>query len=227
MSPACRFHYLLEDDSNPKTLVAAFARTWKFRQRFRTLANAATLLKLLLQKLKNMTTSILRRGNTRFVFLFGFSLLAGSAVGESNSAHPGARAVTEGLHGGVVVHVGCEYGGNTLKLGQAGAWLVRGLERDPDKIRAARKRIVDAGRYGPVSVAEWCGDVLPFVDNSIDVILLDGGAEVALEECTRALRPGGRVCFQEGGTLGGKLSSSARRIPMSGRMRFTMRAAPR
>jgi outer membrane protein assembly factor BamB len=146
-----------------------------------------------------MTNSILRGGVTGFVFLTGFLVLTGRALGASGAMHPDARAVTEGLDGGIVVHVGCEDGEYTLKLGQAGAWVVRGLDRDPDKIRAAKNRIVDAGRYGPVSVAEWHGDVLPFVDNSIDVILLDNGAVVALEECTRALRPGGKVCLQEGG----------------------------
>jgi len=140
-----------------------------------------------------------RLGVAVFHLLTGFLLLAGSALGDSGAAHPAARTVLDGLDCGVVVHVGCQDGTNTLELGKAGAWVVRGLDRDPDKIRAARKRIVDAGRCGPVSVAVWRGDVLPFVDNSIDVILLDHGAEVALEECARALRPGGKVLFREGG----------------------------
>jgi hypothetical protein len=87
----------------------------------------------LLQKQKNMTNSVLRGGVTGFVFLFGFSFLAGSAVGDSNSAHPDARAVLDGLDGGIVVHVGCQDGENTLKLGQAGAWVVRGLDRAKEK----------------------------------------------------------------------------------------------
>jgi len=141
-----------------------------------------------------------RSGFAAFLFFFftAYLFFAGSALGASGAAHPAARAVLDGFDGGVVVHVGCQDGTNTLKLGQAGTWVVRGLDRDPDKIRAARERIVGAGRYGPVSAAVWRGDVLPFVDNSIDVILLDNGAEVALEECTRALRPGGKVCFREG-----------------------------
>ncbi len=141
-----------------------------------------------------------RSGVGGLLFLTGFLFLAASALGASGAVHPAAQAVRDGLDGGVVVHVGCEDGRNTLKLGQAGAWVVRGLDRDPDKIRAARERIVEAGRYGPVSVALWRGGVLPFVDNSIDAILLDNGAKVALEECNRALRPGGKACFHKGDT---------------------------
>ncbi|NQU74827.1 MAG: class I SAM-dependent methyltransferase, partial [Planctomycetes bacterium] len=144
--------------------------------------------------------SLFRSGVTGLLFLTGFLFLAGRALGASGATHPAAGAVMNGFDGGMVVHVGCADGRNTLKLGQAGTWVVRGLDRDPDKIRAARERIVDAGRYGPVSVAVWRGGVLPFVDNSVDVILLDNGAEVGLEECVRALRPGGKVCFQKGGT---------------------------
>ena len=140
-----------------------------------------------------------RSGFAALLVFTGYSLLAGSALGAAGAAHPDPRTVTDGYDGGVVVHVGCQDGGNTLKLARTGTWVVRGLDRDPDKIRTARERIVGAGRYGPVSAAVWRGDVLPFVDNSVDVILLDNGAKVALAECTRALRPGGKVCFQEGG----------------------------
>ena len=140
-----------------------------------------------------------RSGFAAFLSFTAYLFLAGSALGASGATYPDARAVMDGFDGGVVVHVGCQDGRNTLKLGQAGKWAVLGLDRDPDKIRAARERIVRAGRYGPVSAVVWRGEGLPFVDNSIDVILLDNGAKVALAECTRALRPGGKVHFQEGG----------------------------
>jgi len=146
-----------------------------------------------------MTTTVSRRGVTGFSFLVAFSLLAGSAAGESNSATPDARAVTDGLRSGIVVHVGCGDGERTLKLAAAGQWVVRGLDRDPDKIRAARERIVAAGRYGPVSATVWRGDALPFVDNSINVIVLDNGVDVPIEECLRVLCPGGRVYSRKDG----------------------------
>ena len=132
-----------------------------------------------------------------FIFVAGNLLHAASALGVSDAAHPAVQSVTDGYDGGIVVHVGCDDGRNTLKLGQADTWVVRGLDRDADKVRAARKRIVDAGRYGSVSAAVWRGDVLPFVDNSIDVILLDNGEEVAIEQCLRVLRPGGKVWFKK------------------------------
>ena len=143
--------------------------------------------------------SLSRSRVTGFAFVTGFLAFAGCALGAFGATRPAGPDVTRGFDGGVVVHVGCGDGRHTLELGQGGTWVVRGLDRDPDKIRAARERIAGAGRYGPVSVAVWRGGGLPFVNNSIDVILLDNGAEVAPEECLRALRPGGKVCFQKGG----------------------------
>jgi len=133
-----------------------------------------------------------------FLFVAGNFLPAAIALGVSDATHPAAQTVTDGYDGGIVVHVGCGDGGNTLKLRQADKWIVRGLDRDPNKVSAARKRIVDAGCYGPVSVDMWRGDALPFVDNSIDVILLDNGEQVPIEQCMRVLRPGGKVWFKKG-----------------------------
>lgn len=138
-----------------------------------------------------------------FIFVAGDFLRAASAPAVWDAASPsvpnvpGVPSVTDGYDGGIIVHVGCGDGTNTLRLCQADTWVVRGLDRDADKVRAARKRIVEAGRYGPVSAAVWDGDVLPFVDNSIDVILLDNGEQVAVEQCLRALRPGGTVWFRK------------------------------
>lgn len=141
----------------------------------------------------------LRPGLVAWLLLVGCLGLAGVALGASGEAHPDAPAVLAGVNGGVVVHVGCQDGTHTLKLARAGKWVVLGLDPDPAMVGAARKRIAQAGLYGPVSAVVWRGDALPLADSSIDVILLDNGAKVALDEYTRALRPGGKVFFRKGG----------------------------
>jgi len=104
-----------------------------------------------------------------------------------------------GFSGGVVVHVGCGEGAGTVKLGQEGRWIVRGLDRDPGRVRAARERIAGAGLLGPVSAAQWSAGSLPFVESSVNVIIVDREAPVDVAQCKRALRPGGKVYFKADG----------------------------
>ncbi len=121
---------------------------------------------------------------------------AAPALGE---VHPADVPVTDDFDGGIVVHVGCGNGADTVKLGRSDRWIVRGLDSDPDSIRATRERVIAANLYGRVSAAVWNGNSLPFIDNSINIIIIDNGAALSLDECKRALRPGGKVYFNKGG----------------------------
>ncbi len=80
-----------------------------------------------------MTNSVFRGGVTGFVILAGFLFLARFVFAACGGAHPDVPSVTDGLDGGIVVHVGCEDDENTLRLGQAGTWVVRGLDREPER----------------------------------------------------------------------------------------------
>jgi len=111
-----------------------------------------------------------------------------------------ARLISSsGLSGGLIVHVGCGDGKRTEELGQEDTFTVHGLSRDAEKVQAARKRFVDGKRYGGVSVALWKGGGLPYVDNCVNVLVVEPDSPVDRAECLRVLCPGGKLMTQAEG----------------------------
>jgi len=104
-----------------------------------------------------------------------------------------------GFSGGVAVHVGCGDGRDTVKLGDAGKWVVRGLDTNAHCVRATRERIAKAGLSGSMSAGLWRGRSLPFVDHSVNLIVVEDDVAVDTQECRRVLRPGGRVYTRKDG----------------------------
>ena len=63
--------------------------------------------------------------------------------------------------GGLIVHVGCGDGRNTLALRTSDNWLVQGLDPNPQDVQKARSLIQAAGLCGAVTVDRWEGPLLP------------------------------------------------------------------
>ena len=93
-----------------------------------------------------------------------------------------------GMHGGLLVHLGCGDGKLTAELGREKSYLVLGLDTDPAQVAAARARLVKQGVYGRITVDVWDGKTLPLADNLATVIV--GSIPPALTaECQRVLEP--------------------------------------
>jgi len=135
----------------------------------------------------------------RIAILLSWLFLCGLVVVPVVAQEMSGLLEESGFSGGVVVHLGCGEGSDTVDLGRNGRWIVRGLDRDPDQVTLARERIAGAGLSGRVSAAAWQGGGLPFVDNGVNVIILDEKAGLAPEACLQALCPGGRVFFKRAG----------------------------
>lgn len=100
--------------------------------------------------------------------------------------------------GGLLVHLGCEDGRLIAAQRVSERWLVHGLDEDAARVDAARRAIEALGAYGPVSVDQCSGKRLPYVDNSVNVVVLSpswrGNRELTApdrEEIMRVLVPGG------------------------------------
>jgi len=96
-----------------------------------------------------------------------------------------------GVKGGLIVHVGCGDGRLTAALRANDNLIVHGLDTDLASVTAARKHIESLGRYGPVSVDWWKGGALPYVDNSVNLLIADADGRVEMAEAMRVLAPGG------------------------------------
>jgi outer membrane protein assembly factor BamB len=98
-------------------------------------------------------------------------------------------ARSSGVQGGLVVHLNCGDGTQTLKLRLNEKYLVHGLDVSDGNVQTARKNILAAKLYGPVSASVFDGARLPYVDNLVNLIVCDGGTKVPREELLRALAP--------------------------------------
>jgi len=103
------------------------------------------------------------------------------------------------ISGGLVVHVGCGDGERTMALRLSDAFLVHGLDTDALNVGKARAAIRAAGKYGPVAVDLWGGGPLPYVDNCVNLLVVDDDAEASRSECMRVLCPKGVLIEQAGG----------------------------
>jgi SAM-dependent methyltransferase len=106
---------------------------------------------------------------------------------------------TTGIKGGLIVHLGCGDGKLTAALRAGEGYTVHGLEADPAKVAEARSHIQERDIYGPVSVEQFSGTVLPYADNLINLIVVQDTGKVPINEVMRVLAPGGVACFQRKG----------------------------
>ena len=97
-----------------------------------------------------------------------------------------------GVKGGVVVHVGDD-ANLTAALRLNDRYVVQGLVTSRAKLREARAKIAAAGEYGPVSIAVFDGENLPYADNMVNLIVISNQSSVTSEEVERVLAPSGVV----------------------------------
>ncbi|MCY2987019.1 MAG: PQQ-binding-like beta-propeller repeat protein, partial [Planctomycetota bacterium] len=100
-----------------------------------------------------------------------------------------------GIEGGLVVHLGCGDGKLTACLRASDRFLVHGLDTDAKHVAAARIHIQSLGSYGPISVQQWSGQRLPYVDNFVNLVVVSGQSSIARAELLRVLVPNGVAVF--------------------------------
>ena len=96
-----------------------------------------------------------------------------------------------GVNGGLVVHVNCNDGKLTLALRADDSFVVQGLDTSEADVKKAREYIVSHGKYGPVSVRHFDGESLPYVRNTVNLLVADRLGDISMEEVRRVLRPQG------------------------------------
>ena len=94
-----------------------------------------------------------------------------------------------GIKGGVVVHLGCGDGSQTADMLLNSSYLVHGLDTSADNIATARAYLRSRNLYGPVSVAQYDGKLLPYGDNVVNLIVAETLGDVPVEEAMRVLTP--------------------------------------
>ena len=91
-----------------------------------------------------------------------------------------------GTKAGVIVQLGCRSGKLMDALQKTGNYIIHGLDRSRQHVRASRSYLHSRDIYGPVSVTHWSSDRLPYVNNFADLIIQTKDADVSADEIGRA-----------------------------------------
>ena len=105
------------------------------------------------------------------------------------------------MTGGVVVHIGAEDGRFTAALRQNDSIVVNGLVDSSDALTNAREYVSGEGLSGPVSFTELTGKSLPYVDNSVNLLVATSPVAVDSREVMRVLCPSGTAVVLESANL--------------------------
>lgn len=103
-----------------------------------------------------------------------------------------------GLHGGLIVRIGCGDGTQVTNLHFSDAFVVEGLDTDPAVVQKAREHVLAKDLSGSVSVAAFDGTHLPFVNSLVNLVITEDLGDIAMSEVMRVLCPGGSVFVGQG-----------------------------
>ena len=107
------------------------------------------------------------------------------------SSHAGVSdfVARSGLQGGIVVHLDCGSGTETLRMRLNKNVLVQGLSTSPTDVDKARALIDSKGLYGDITINSFDGTKLPYAGNLVNLIVCDGPTTVPEGEILRVLTP--------------------------------------
>lgn len=103
-----------------------------------------------------------------------------------------------GVRGGLVVHLGLSDGELTAALRLNSRYQVHGIDRDLDKVEAAREALQKQGVYGEVSVGLLTGERLPYIENLVNLMVIEDSGSVSMDEVRRVLTPNGIAFVRDG-----------------------------
>lgn len=103
-----------------------------------------------------------------------------------------------GIQGGIIAVVGCKSADLPLALHAGEHLVVQALVADAASLDAIRQSIAKAGYSGAVSAQRLSGATLPYVDNLINLVVVEPGVRIPDQELTRVLVPEGVVCRRAG-----------------------------
>jgi hypothetical protein len=122
-----------------------------------------------------------------------------SPVAVASSSDLPGLVKSSGVTGGVILHLGCADGRQTASLYSNDSVIVHGLDGDPGKVQAARAYLVERGLYGPVSVEQHTGPLLPHADNTVNLVLVHDTTLASPAEIMRVLVPQGSAFIWQAG----------------------------
>ncbi|MCH2062748.1 MAG: PQQ-binding-like beta-propeller repeat protein [Roseibacillus sp.] len=104
-----------------------------------------------------------------------------------------------GVKGGLVVQLGAADPAVTASLRLNDRYMVQGLSVDAAAVQMARSSLHSKGLYGPVSVEQFDGTTLPYIENFVNLIVAEDASKVSEKEILRVLVPEGVAWVRRNG----------------------------
>ncbi|MBN2062833.1 MAG: PQQ-binding-like beta-propeller repeat protein, partial [Deltaproteobacteria bacterium] len=129
----------------------------------------------------------------RLLMIFCLFISIHTAGCSRESQENQAKGILEksGVKGGFIVHLSCGDGILTEALKKNDSYLVHGLDSNMDNVTKAREHIASKGKYGSISVDRLIGNLLPYTDNMVNLIVAEDLGDISQDEAMRALTPNG------------------------------------
>jgi len=137
--------------------------------------------------------------NAIIILAIHFLASTGHAIAQKPETVAERIVQTTGVKGGFVVHLGCGDGQLTTALRINDSYMVQGLAATDEELAEARSNARASGCYGDISIDRLAGDRLPYIDNLVNLVVVDGPDLVDTAEIMRVLVPGGVVCMKKDG----------------------------
>ena len=137
--------------------------------------------------------------------LIAISFLLAAALAVAAPSDSDLKAQAEGfisatgIKGGLVVHVGCGDGKLTAALRVNDSYIVHGIETDENAVTNARKHVESLGLYGKVTIGLWNGMELPYIDNLVNLLVVEDMKNSSMTELMRVLAPKGVAYIKKNG----------------------------
>jgi len=112
---------------------------------------------------------------------------------------PRALLTQSGIQGGLIVHLGCGDGSQTVLLHVGPQFIVHGLDARASQVALARKAANEHSVAGSVSFDQWDGRHLPYADNLVNLIIADDPGNATRDELMRVLAPLGVLLTHKDG----------------------------
>ena len=142
-----------------------------------------------------------------------FALVFG--IGFRVSAEPVDPAKILGeteLTGGLVVHLGCGDATQSEKFLANDGFRVHGLDSDPEKVAAARDRLLKNASYGKIVVDRLLSKSLPYAENIVNLLVAEDADLTSESEILRVLVPRGFAFVRQADGDWKKIRESSPRV---------------
>ena len=137
--------------------------------------------------------------NLRIIVIIISALTLFVAPGRADTQQAKQILDATGVKGGLIVHIGCGDGKLTSALRANDSYVVHGLDSKSENVAAARRHIKSLDQYGNVSVDLCSGDRLPYIDNSVNLVVSEDLGGVSNSEVMRILAPNGVAYLKSDG----------------------------